>query len=681
MKAGDVYADRADEYVAFIKNYCSDELARVCEGYPTDTAVFVIDVSDIYTWDASIVTDLEQYPNVFQSVFSRAVQDANTTQYDLEGIHVRFSDTTNVQSVPELLRGDHEGELVTLRGQVERVSEVIPRLTQAHIICENCSSVYNIPVPEHGRIGIDRCPDGDCGSKQIRREFDESEWHYHQLARIREPTEESASDAHIDVHLTKDAAGSVQSGERVDITGVLKAHFEDIDDPHPEFYMSGHSVRHHQSDYESIDTDAYKDEIKAYASGEYGDQYELLVDSIAPVIIDPEERDDGFTKLEAIKLAVGLQLFGGWRREISAGNYVRGDSHIALIGDPSTGKSQILDSANDLSPRSSYASGKNATKAGITAAAVRDDFGETEWSLDAGAIVNSHKGLCCIDEIDKVGGEVVSSLHSALEKQRLEINKAGIDATLKCETALLAAGNPAQERFIEEQANYTQLDIDPALYSRFDLVFTLSDDPDKKRDDYIAKHKIQTRNESGKVARGEKETSKTIDPAIPKDVLRAYIAYARQNVHPIITDNSVESALREYHTEIRQDSSNDAPITHRKLDALLRLCEASARVRLSEEITMQDVELVKDIVGVSLGDVGVKDGEFGEFAETVSVKSTDPQQSRVNHIQKTIEHEQKSISEIAEQTGYEENVVKNRIEKLQNKGDVIEPVQGEFRSV
>jgi replicative DNA helicase Mcm len=605
-------------------------------------------------------------------VFKYAVEEANVP-VDLEGISVTVTDASDPMGVPELLRGDHEGKLVTLRGQVSKTSEVVPRVTHAHMRCGNCHQSFEVAVPEHGENPIDRCPDGNCGSTNLEILFDESEWTYHQLARIRPPAEQSSGDTHIDVHLTGDIAGSLSNGDRVDIDGVLNAHFEDPNSPHPVFYLDGHAVTHHQSDYKTIDTNKHKEKIDAYASGEHGDPYELLIDSIAPVLTDPDPEAEGLSKLKAMKLAIGLQLFGGWRREISTGNYARGDSHICLIGDPSTGKSRLLNAAAELSPRSSSASGKNASKAGITAAAVRDDFGETEWSLDSGAIVNAHKGICCIDEIDKVSGEVVSSLHSALEKQRLEVTKAGIDATLKCETALLAAGNPEDERFDAEIATHAQLNIEPALYSRFDLVFTLEDTPEEEQDRRIAEQSLDARIEAGRVARGDKENTDKASPAIPMDTLRAYIAHARQNVYPIIKDESVKEELVEYHTQIRKDSSDQAPITHRKLDALIRLCEASARVRLDDEITMRDVELVKQVVGVSLADVNIKDGEIGEMA-------LQSQANRVENVTTALNGESLTFEELQDRTEMEEGRLEHRLDKLKQKGKVYEPENGIYRA-
>jgi len=117
------------------------------------------------------------------------------------------------------------------------------------------------------------------------------------------------------------------------------------------------------------------------------------------------------------------------------------------MGDPGCGKSTTSQAVDELTPRSTYASGKGATAAGVTVAAVADDFGDTEWGLEAAALVLADGGVACIDEIDKVKDNAVSSLHDALESQNVRVNKAGINATLNSRTALLAAGNPKEGRF------------------------------------------------------------------------------------------------------------------------------------------------------------------------------------------------------------------------------------------
>ena len=91
-------------------------------------------------------------------------------------------------------------------------------------------------------------------------------------------------------------------------------------------------------------------------------------------------------KLRLIKRSLALQLFGGVRRKTSDDNYLRGDIHILLMGDPGVAKSQLLSYMSNISPRGKFATGGGTTGAGLTAAAIRDTFGDGRFALEAGVL-------------------------------------------------------------------------------------------------------------------------------------------------------------------------------------------------------------------------------------------------------------------------------------------------------
>ncbi len=72
-----------------------------------------------------------------------------------------------------------------------------------------------------------------------------------------------------------------------------------------------------------------------------------------------------------------------------------------ICGDPGTAKSQFLKYVEKTAPRVVFATGQGASAVGLTAYVQRNPITK-EWTLEAGALVLADKGLCLIDEFDKV---------------------------------------------------------------------------------------------------------------------------------------------------------------------------------------------------------------------------------------------------------------------------------------
>lgn len=312
-----------------------------------------------------------------------------------------------------------------------------------------------------------------------------------------------------------------------------------------------------------------------------------LAASIAPSIY-------GFEKQ---KEAVLLQLFGGIRKKKTDGGNTRGDIHVLMVGDPGVAKSVLLKFASNIGPKGRYVSGRAASAAGLTAAVVKDEF-MRGWSLEAGAMVLSNKGVVCLDEIEKMTEQDRSAMHEAMEQQTVTVSKANIQATLRSETTVLAAGNPKLGRFDPHTTITQQIDITPALLSRFDIIFVVRDIPNKAQDEAIASHVLAEHKQG--------VTHDVIDPKL----LRKYIAYARKTCHPRLTDEAITEIKSFYITLRGQSSKTDSAgvrplaITARQLEGIIRLSEACAKARLSDEVQKKDARQAIDLILYSLQQVG-----------------------------------------------------------------------------
>jgi replicative DNA helicase Mcm len=296
-----------------------------------------------------------------------------------------------------------------------------------------------------------------------------------------------------------------------------------------------------------------------------------------------------------------------------------------------------------------------------------------------------------------------SAMHQALEQQEISISKAGINATLKSRCSLLGAANPKYGRFDQYEAIGEQIDLEPALISRFDLIFTVTDQPDEQKDSRLAEH-ILTTNYAGELTTQRREMTspdvpreevesyaEEIDPAIPPDLFRKYVAYAKQNCHPRMTEAARER-IKTFYTDLRAEGTDvDAPVpvTARKLEAIIRLAEASARLRLSDEVSVEDADRVIEIVRSCLQDVGI-DPESGDFdADIVETGTSKSQRERIKNVRSLIadiEEEYDSgapvevVLDRAEEVGMDASKAEHEIEKLKQQGEVYEPSTDHLRT-
>ncbi|MCL7416436.1 MAG: AAA family ATPase, partial [Halalkalicoccus sp.] len=261
-------------------------------------------------------------------------------------------------------------------------------------------------------------------------------------------------------------------------------------------------------------------------------------------------------------------------------------------------------------------------------------------------------------------------------------------------------------RFDQYEPIGEQIDLEPALISRFDLIFTVTDKPDPDEDRKLAQHILQT-NYAGElntqrtnlpspdVTREEVDAvTEEVAPDIDAELLRKYIAYAQQSCFPRMADDARE-AIQEFYVDLRSKGADEdapVPVTARKLEALVRLAEASARVRLSDTVEREDAERVIEIVRSCLQDIGV-DPETGEYdVDVIETGRSKTQRDRVKGIKEIIRElqeeydgepgaPQEKVIERAAEAGIEDSKAEHEIQKLRNKGELYSPNQDYLRLV
>jgi replicative DNA helicase Mcm len=331
-----------------------------------------------------------------------------------------------------------------------------------------------------------------------------------------------------------------------------------------------------------------------------------------------------------------------------------------------------------------------------TASAVKDDFGEGGWTLKAGALVLASGGAAFIDEFDKMETEDRSAMHEAMEQGMVSVAKAGIVTRFKTDTSILAAANPKYSRFDPFQPFIEQINLPPTLISRFDLFFMLRDVLDKTKDTEIANHILQT-HRVGEIIRQQKhrkikksddeveEMKEKITPKIDSEMLKKYVAYARQKIFPAMTKKAIET-ISEFYVNLRESGRKEGAYaaTHRQLEGLVRLSEASARVRLSDKATEEDAYRAIKLFKTSMQEL-VTDPETGKIdVDIITSGRTHTQLNNLKTILSIIKSKAQEIDSIpveelieeAKTQGIESETVREIIQKLEKTGDIYKPRHG-----
>ncbi|MCX6668374.1 MAG: minichromosome maintenance protein MCM [Methanothrix sp.] len=690
-------ADPVVKWEEFLRSRYWDDLLELADSYPDERSLMV-KFPDLDRYDPEFAEELLESPEPNLEAAQKALLEIDLPMdVYLDKAHVRITELPRHYKTCDL-RSDHIGKLIAIEGLVRTATEVRPKIVSAAFQCQRCG--YTFFKEQTGTKFEDqslKCQNQACDrGGPFKLLLHQSKFVDAQKIRVQESPEDLRGGAQpqtIDVELEDDLAGKIFPGDRVVVNGVLKSYQRSTPQAGKSTYFDlfhkGLSVEMEDQEFEEIEI-APEDERLILEMSRDPEIYEQVKKSIAPSIFGYDD----------VKEALGLQLVSGFEKKLPDGARIRGDIHILLVGDPGIAKSQLLRYMTKISPRGIYTSGKSTTSAGLTATAVKDELGDGRWTIEAGALVLADKGIAAVDELDKMDNEDKSALHEAMEQQTISVAKAGVMATLKSRCSLLAAANPKLGRFDKYEPIAPQINLTPALMSRFDLIFVLTDDPDTKRDSQIAEHILKS-NFAGELAtqiawnpqisQEDVDNAMTvIKPAIDPELLRKYVAYARKSIFPTLTDEAKEYFMK-YYVGLRtqgQDSNKPVPVTARQLEGLIRLGEASARLRLSDKVTLVDAQRVVKILEACLRKVGV-DPETGfldaDIIASGTSKSTRDRTKSIKEIVKEVSREHQGLAPLdavlnmAEEAGMNRAKAEEIIERLRRDGELIEQRTGMLR--
>ena len=514
-------------------------------------------------------------------------------------IFVRIRDLPILESLREL-RHYHINTLIKIRGVITKRTNVFSQLKKIMYYCSKCGE----KIGPFNNNGSEEITIGSCQSCQSAGPFlinnEETVYRNYQKLTVQE-SPGSIPPGRIprqkEVVLLNDLVDSVKPGDEVELTGVYISRFDysmNVRYAFPVFHTHIEAVHLKRLNEIEIGVLTDEDKIEIRKLSKETNIAAKIFNSIAPSIYGHE----------FIKRALALAMFGGVSKDVNNKHRIRGDINILILGDPGTAKSQLLSYVNKVFHRSVYTTGKGASAVGLTAGVHKDPITK-EWTLEGGALVLADKGVCLIDEFDKMNDQDRTSIHEAMEQQSISISKAGIVTSLQARCSVIAAANPIKGRYDNQLTFSDNVDLTDPILSRFDILSVVKDEIDIKIDDALATFVINSHITSHAEYKKDPnlKNAKLSDPitekieTIPQDILRKYIMYSRKYVFPKLTEVN-KNKVTKFYAELRKESDmlGGIPIAVRHLESIIRISEAHAKIHLRDYVRNDDIDLAIKIM-------------------------------------------------------------------------------------
>ncbi|ENN76347.1 DNA replication licensing factor Mcm2 [Dendroctonus ponderosae] len=588
----------SNRFKNFIRTYVNsrgqyvykEKIRRMCEN---NQSSLIVEFPNLANKEHVLAYFLPEAPLQMLEIFDEVAKDIVLSMYPsydrvTNEIHIRISELPLIEEL-RTFRKLHVNQLVRSLGVVTATTGVLPQLSVIKFDCTKCGFVLGPFIQTQDvEVNPTSCPECQRGGP-FSINMEETLYRNYQKITLQEsPGRIPAGRVprSKDCILLADLCDRCKPGDEVDVTGIYTCSYDgslNVDHGFPVFstvIRANHLVvKDCKQIVQSLTDDDISAIIKMSKDHRIADR---IIASIAPSIYGHDY----------IKRGLTLSLFGGEAKNPGQKHKVRGDINVLICGDPGTAKSQFLKFVEKIAPRAVFTTGQGASAVGLTAY-VRRNPTTREWTLEAGALVLADQGVCLIDEFDKMNDQDRTSIHEAMEQQSISISKAGIVTSLQARCSVIAAANPIGGRYDASMTFTENVNLSDPILSRFDILCVVKDEIDPIQDEHLARFVVDSHIRHHPSNKDHKDDDAVENEMqIPQEMLKKYIVYARENIHPKL-QNMDRDKVANIYTQLRQESlaTGSLPITVRHIESIIRMSEAHARIHLREYVQEEDVNM------------------------------------------------------------------------------------------